>query len=204
MKITIMVEGKTEKAFKSYLLDFLEHRLSGRMPAMDFLPYHGRIPTANKLKRVVENLFKGRNPADYVIALTDVYTGTQPPEFLDAEDAKRKMRQWVGEEPRFYPHAAQHDFEAWLLPYWPKIQKLAGHNKTAPSGNPEKVNHGNPPAYRIIEIFRIGACNHVYVKTRDAASILRGNDLMVAINQCVELKAFINTILHVSGGELLL
>lgn len=204
MKITIMIEGKTEIAIKPYLRDFLRHRLSGRMPSLDFFPYHGRIPTANKLKRVVENLYKGRNPADHVIALTDVYTGTHPPEFLDAADAKSKMRQWVGDEPRFHPHAAQHDFEAWLLLYWPKIQKLAGHNKTAPSGNPEKVNHGNPPAHRLIEIFRIGTCNHGYVKTRDAGNILRDNNLLMAIDQCPELKAFINTILHVCGCELIL
>jgi hypothetical protein len=205
MKITILVEGKTETAFKTFLTEFLKGRLSDRMPSLDFFPYHGRIPTKEALKRKIKNtLYHDKNPADHVIALTDVYTGSQHPEFLDAADAKRKMRQWVGVEPRFHPHAAQHDFEAWLLPYWPKIQKLAGHNKTAPSRNPEKVNHGNPPAYRIIEIFRIGTCNHGYVKTRDAAAILRGNDLLVAINQCPELKAFINTILHLSGGELIL
>jgi hypothetical protein len=106
MKITIMVEGKTETAFKSFLTDFLQQRLSGKVPALNFFPYHGRIPTENKLKRVVETLYQGRNPTDHVIALTDVYTGTQPPEFLDATDAKRKMRQWVGEDPRFHPHAA--------------------------------------------------------------------------------------------------
>ncbi|MCP4699339.1 MAG: DUF4276 family protein, partial [Gammaproteobacteria bacterium] len=63
---------------------------------------------------------------------------------------------WVGKEPRFHPHAAQYDFEAWLLPYWTTIQRLAGHNKTAPGGVPEAVNHNKPPAYHIKEIFRIG------------------------------------------------
>ena len=42
MKITILVEGKTEKTFKPYLLDFLKHRLSGRMPAFDFFPYNSQ------------------------------------------------------------------------------------------------------------------------------------------------------------------
>jgi hypothetical protein len=53
--------------------------------------------------------------ADAVITLTDVYTGAN--EFKDAADAKDKMRQWVGVNDKFYPHAAQHDFEAWLLPF---------------------------------------------------------------------------------------
>jgi hypothetical protein len=171
------------------------------MPRLDVFPYDGRIPKADKLKRVVANLLQGNNAADHVVALTDVYTGTTPPDFRDASDAINQMRQWVGIEPRFHPHVAQHDFEAWLLPYWSTIQKLAKHNKGAPGGNPESVNHNNPPAYRIKEIFEIGHCRDSYVKPRDAGRILKDNDLLVAINQCTELKAFINTILSVCGAS---
>jgi len=201
MKIAVIVEGKTEKAFMPHLRGFLQSRLPGKMPKLDTLPYDGRIPKGDKLKRVVENLLRGVRAADYVIALTDVYTGTNPPDFTDAQDAKNKMRQWVGNEPRFHPHAAQYDFEAWLLPYWPTIQKLARHNRAAPPGNPEQVNHNNPPAYRIKEIFEVGQCRKSYVKPRDAGRILRENDLSEAVNQCLELKAFINTILSICGGE---
>jgi hypothetical protein len=203
VKIALIVEGKTEKAFLPSLREFLQGRLAGAMPRLDVSPYDGRIPKEGKLKRVVENLLAGRNPADHVIALTDVYTGTNPPDFIDAQDAKDKMRRWVGAEPRFHPHAAQYDFEAWLLPYWPTIQKLAKHNKAAPGGDPETVNHDNPPAYRIKEIFEIGKCRDSYVKPRDAARILRENDLSTAISQCSELKAFINTILSVCGGPVI-
>jgi hypothetical protein len=111
------------------------------------------------------------------------------------------MQEWVGDERRFHPHAAQHDFEAWLLPYWSHIQKLAGHNKTAPKGKPETVDHNNPPAFHIKEIFRIGGCRNDYVKTRDAGRILRDNDLSVAVSQCPELKAFANTIIELCGGK---
>ncbi|MDY6908915.1 MAG: DUF4276 family protein [Thermodesulfobacteriota bacterium] len=203
MKIVLIVEGKTEKAFLPSLREFLQGRLAGAMPRLDVFPYDGRIPKEDKLRRVVENLLSGRNPADHVIALTDVYTGTTPPDFIDAQDAKNKMRQWVGAEPRFHPHAAQYDLEAWLLPYWPTIQRLARHNKAAPGGNPETVDHHNPPAHRIKEIFEIGKCRDSYVKARDAARILRENDLSAAINQCIELKAFINTILSVCGGHII-
>ena len=203
MKISIIVEGKTEKAFMLDLREFLKPRLPGRMPRLDVFPYDGRIPKENKLQRVVEKLLQGRNPADHVIALTDVWTGTNPPDFQGAADAKAKMRQWVGTEPRFHPHAAQYDFEAWLLPYWPTIQKLAGHNRVAPAGNPETVNHISPPSYRIKEIFEIGRCRDSYVKPRDAGRILRENDLLTAINQCAELKAFVNTVLSISGGQVI-
>lgn len=203
MKISIIVEGKTEKAFMPHFREFLERRLPGNMPRLDPFPYDGRIPKGNKLKRVVASLLTGRQAADHVIALTDVYTGTNPPDFHDAPDAKAKMRSWVGPEPRFHAHAAQYDFEAWLLPYWPTIQRLADHNKTAPAGLPETVNHQNPPAHRIMAIFETGRCRDSYVKPRDAGRILRDNDLSISINACSELKAFVNTILTVCGGQII-
>ncbi len=146
-------------------------------------------------------LNSGRKPSDCVIALTDVYTGTHPPEFQDAQDAKAKMRHWVGHEPRFHPHAAQHDFEAWLLPYWPTLIKLAKHNSAAPPGDPESVNHGNPPAHRVKALFEAGTCRDSYVKPRDAGRVLRDNDLTVAIHRCPELKELVNTVLVVCGGH---
>ena len=181
MKISIIVEGKTEKAFLPSLREFLEHRLPGSMPRLDISPYDGRIPKEDKLNRVVNNLLQGKNPADHVIALTDVYTGSNPPDFEDAADAKAKMRRWVGNQPLFHPHAAQYDFEAWLLPYWSTIQRLAGHNKTAPAGNPETVDHDSPPSYRITEIFEIGRCRDSYVKPRDAGRNSTENNLSMVI-----------------------
>jgi hypothetical protein len=199
VKITILVEGKTEKAFKAHLLDFLRSRLAGRMPNVDPFPYDGRIPKEDKLRRVVEALLRnGKAPSDAVIALTDVYTGTH--DFVDAADAKQKMRAWVGNNDKFHPHAAQHDFEAWLLPFWSDIQALAGHNRRAPLGAPETVNHTRPPSHHIREIFRIGTCRDDYSKPRDANRILRGKDLSLSASRCPELKAFLNTILTLSGA----
>lgn len=200
MKIAIIVEGKTEKVFIPHLREYLKTHLPGNMPKLDPFPYDGRVPKGDKLRRVVASLLMGKNPADHVLALTDVYTGTNPPDFVDAADAKARMLAWVGHEPRFHPHAAQYDFEAWLLPYWTTIQKLAGHNRAVPAGRPETVNHHNPPAYRIKEIFETGRCRDSYVKPRDAGRILRENDLSIAVDQCPELKAFINTIIVVCGG----
>ena len=203
MKITLIVEGKTEKGFLPHLRKFLETRLPNKMPRLDVNPYDGRIPTGDKLKRDVQKLLSGRYASDHIIALTDVYTGSGPPEFLNAMDAKDQMRLWVGSEPRFHPHVALHDFEAWLLPYWASIQKLAGHNKRAPTGKPETVNHDNPPAYRIKEIFEIGNSRDSYVKPRDAGRILSKNDLAVAVAACPELKSFVNTIISVCGGVII-
>jgi hypothetical protein len=194
--ITILVEGRTEKAFKPHLTAFLRPKLEGRMPRLDFFPYDGRIPKEEKLRRKVETLLL--TGTDAVIALTDVYTGTN--DFADAADAKKKMRQWVGTESRFHPHVALHDFEAWLLPYWAEIQRIAGHNKNAPPGKPETVDHNHPPSHHIREIFRAGKCRDDYSKPRDANRILRDQDLGVAAAQCPELKSFLNTIITLCGG----
>lgn len=202
MKIAIIIEGQTETGFIKHLQKYLERHLRGNMPKFDLLPYDGRVPKGDRLKSLVRNLLTGfQTPADHVIALTDVYTGALPHDFSSASEAKNQMRQWVGSEPRFHPHAAQHDFEAWLLPYWADIQRLAGHNKSAPPGNPESVNHNKPPSAHIKEIFLTGNKGKRYVKPRDSDRILRNNDLSVAISQCSELKALVNTILRLCGSS---
>ena len=199
MKIEILVEGRTESAFKPVLLDFLRHRLPGSMSRLHFTRYDGRIPKEEKLRRVVENLLSGSDPVDAVIALTDVYTGTA--DFADAQDAKSKMQQWVGAVSNFFPHVALHDFEAWLLPYWGDIVRLAGHNLKAPGACPEKVNHNKPPAHRLQELFEAGRTRKSYNKPRDALRILKGKDLSIAANACPELKLFLNRIIGLAGGK---
>jgi hypothetical protein len=198
MKIAILVEGATEKAFEKKLCEFLQSRLGQRMPKLKLIPQGGRIPKEGKLKRIVENLLDN-DGYDAVIALTDVYTGTN--DFKDANDAKNKMNNWVVNNPNFYPHTALHDFEAWLLPYWETIQKMAIHNRSAPSGSPETINHNNPPANRIKEIFRIGKCKRDYNKPIDGKAILEKNDLMIAIRACPELKSFVNRIISLCDPD---
>jgi hypothetical protein len=198
MKIAILVEGATEMAFRKKLREFLESRLEQRMPRLDFKPQHGGIPREGKLKRIVEN-FLDNDGYDAVIALTDVYPGK--PDFKDANDAKEKMMTWVDKNPNFYPHTALHDFEAWLLPYWTTIQKRAKHNRSAPSGLPETVNHQKPPSYCIKEIFSLGQCKRDYNKVIDGKAILKNNDLMIAIKACPELKAFVYRIISLCDEE---
>ena len=198
MRIDILVEGATEMAFRKKLHEFLQSRLEQKMPKLRFIIQNGGIPKEGKLKLIVENLLDN-DGYDAVIALTDVYTGK--PDFKDANDAKEKMRRWVDNNPNFYPHTASHDFEAWLLPYWKTIQKLAKHNRSAPSGSPETVNHQKPPSYWIKEIFRTGKRGKDYNKVIDGMAILKNNDLMIAIKACPDLKAFVNRIISLCDEE---
>ena len=107
-RITILVEGNTEMAFKSHLTAFLRTRLEGSMPRLDLFPCNGRIPKKDDLRR---------NSRSFLDVWLRRGHGTFPrvhgtPDFRDAIDAKQKMRQWVGPNPQFYPHAAQYEFEA--------------------------------------------------------------------------------------------
>ena len=197
MKIAILVEGATEMAFREKLREFLQSRLQ-KMPKLRFIPQDGGIPKEGKLKKIVENLLNN-DGYNAVIALTDVYTGK--PDFKDANDAKEKMMIWVDNNPNFYVHTALHDFEAWLLPYWTTIQKLAKHNRSAPSDSPETVNHQKPPSFLIKEIFRTGKCRKDYDKVSDGKAILKNNDLMIAIKACPELKAFVYRIISLCDEE---
>lgn len=201
LKISIIVEGKTEKVFFPYLREFLQPRLTGNMPNLDPVVQNGRIPKEAKLQRIVKTLMLGTKPANAVIVLTDVYTGTN--DFTTAQDAKSKMNMWVGALPNFFPHVALHDFEAWLLPYWNRILEIAKHNQNPPGGPPETVNHIKPPSRIIAEVFERGECRDSYSKQRDANRILAGQDLNSSINSCPELKAFVNRILGLCGGQLI-
>jgi len=113
------------------------------------------------------------------------------------------MRQWAGPEPRFYPHAAQHDFEAWLLQYGDEIKNATGCNRNCPSGNPELVKHGKPPARYLHQAYRTGTRTRntrSYIKAIEPLAILRGQDLTVAAKKCGELRALLDTILTLCGA----
>ncbi len=199
VRIAILVEGSTETILKQPLQNFLTPLLTNQMPKLIFLRQNGRIPKREDLKRHVTHLLNSHPCADAVIALTDVYTGGN--DFQGAGDAKQKMREWVGKEPRFHPHVALYDFEAWLLPYWGDIQRLAGSNRASPNASPEHVNHGYPPARVLAEVFRTGTKGKVYSKIRDGSAILRDKDLNIAAQACPELRAFLNTIIAISQNK---
>lgn len=198
MKVAIMVEGKTEKAFLPKLREFIEPRVV-RMPRLDPVPFNGRIPKGDNLKKQVNALLSGKTPADHVVALTDVYTGGD--DFRTAEEAKRKMREWAGDDDRFHPHVALHDFEAWLIPFWATITKLAKCRKRRPNTPPEMINHQKPPCSLINELYLTGERKTRYIKAVDGKRILEKADLAVAATECPELRKLINTILNLAGAR---
>jgi hypothetical protein len=75
----------------------------------------------------------------------------------------------------------------------PKL-KFSPQGGRIPKGAPETVNHNKPHSYRIKEIFECGNSSS-YSKVIHGKRILKDNDLMIAIQACPELKAFVNTII---------
>jgi len=193
-----MVEGETERAFQQILRRFLDTRLHRGVLTLKFTTFHGALPTGEKLKRIVTIHLTGAKAYDHVIWLSDVYPGGR--HWKTAAEAKARAREWVGEEPKFHPHVALHDFEAWLLPYWDRIKAHSGSNRREPAANPESVNHSRPPASLLAETYRTGSKGKAYKKPIDAQAILKDQDLLIAINKCPELKAFVNTLLRLAGG----
>lgn len=63
------------------------------------------------------------------------------------------------------------------------------------------MNHQKPPSYWIKEIFKTGKCRKDYDKVSDGKAILKDNDLMIAIQACPELKAFVNQIISLCDEE---
>ena len=119
--IVLLVEGETEMALKGRLKEFLDKRAAAEgLPKMALRTKDIMTLNANRLRRRIA--LELRDPqVTAVIGLIDVY-----PNFGSAREAKDFLRQVTDGDPRFYPHAAQYDVEAWLLPYWKDICRRVG------------------------------------------------------------------------------
>lgn len=199
MTIVLLVEGDTEVALKGHLKRFLDGRAAvAQKPRV-------RLETRQNVVNESPERIRGRVERELrrpgvvaVVALIDAY-----PRFSRREEpataAKRYLREAVGENPRFHPHVALYDVEAWLLPYWDDIRSAVGGRLSRPGGNPEEVDGQNPPSHRLKQLYE--SAGKRYVKTIEMNRLLEGKDLTVAAGQCPEFRAFLNTLLELSGLE---
>ncbi len=199
-EIVVLCEGATEKSLKDVLKNFLDEKCKEAEKdrvRLTLVSVNGasELLKVDRLSALVNNHLK-RSGVMAVVGLLDV-VGPSGRRFKDGGEAIKTLKALLPDEKRFHAHAAQHDLEAWLLPYWDTAQKKAGHKKALPGPNPEKVNHDHPPSWHLQELFRLGGKR--YDKARDAAAILRGQDLTLAAAKCPQFKAFLNTLLNLSG-----
>jgi Domain of unknown function (DUF4276) len=194
MTVVLLVEGATETALKTKLKEFLDMRaeMEGK-PKVRFQTRDIMSLNPERLLRRVQ-LELERHDVTAVVGLIDVY-----PQFRDADEAKRFLREAVGNEPHFYPHAAQFDVEAWLLPYWDAICQRVGVQQNRPGSNPEQVNDQNPPSKRLQALYqRAKPKPRKYIKQNEMAAILHDKDLAVAAAKCGEFKSLLDTLLMLS------
>lgn len=188
MKIVIYSEGQTEMVLKNILHEFINQQRQARI-GIEIKPLKGKI-NCEEIKTRVE-LSLEKPDVLGVVVLCDVF-----PKFKKAEEAKAFMRECVGDDPRFYPHVAQYDFESWLIPFWDDICHKLKLRKQPPGANPEQINDTKPPSYHVKELY--GLANRQYNKIRDAHAILKGKDLSVIARACPEMKSFLNSLLRLS------
>jgi hypothetical protein len=194
LTIVLLVEGKTEAALKDVLKGFLDKRAAREGKAKVRLvtkPLDSRLLNQERVLDQVRMSL--RDPETVcVVGLLDVY-----PRFQSAQDARGFLRQAVGAETRFHPHAAQFEVEAWLLPFWKDICQKLGVQRQPPGGKPEEVNLQNPPSHHLSRLFKLAKRN--YDKPRDLKAILQGKDIETVAAQCPGFKAFLNTLLMCAG-----
>lgn len=173
------------------------------MPKLIARPLNSNVPPRRELIKIVRTLLQ--DESDHVIILTDVKGQNN---FKDAQDAiaeiKSRLLDPLEVDPRVFVHAAQYEIEAWLIPYWPRIQKLALSQKAKPSKTPEQINNQNPPSKRLEEIWRTGGSkSKSYNKVLHLPKILNGQNLEHASKECPTLKSFLNRLLTLSGAPTL-
>lgn len=193
MKIVLLVEGDTEQALKEHLKRFLDERTA--QAARDRVSLQTRSLRLDR-KDIEKRLRLELATKDTVavVALVDVY-----PYFDSPEAAKAFLLQAAGRDPRFYAHVARHDAEAWLLPFWEEICARVGVRKKAPGPHPEEIDGEHPPSERLEELYRLSKPPRKYIKPVEMNAILRGKDLTIIATSCPEFRAFLNTLLRLSG-----
>ncbi len=200
-EIVLLVEGRTETAIKPILKAFLDRRCESEgkpKVRLTTKPLDSSLLKEKTVRnRVVRNL---KRPGVLgVVALIDVVASGRPMRFANAAAAIKFLAECAPNESRYRAHAAQHDFEAWLLPYWDAICTRVKVTKNAPGANPEAVNHDHPPSRHLKELYRSAKPTKDYDKPRDALAILRGKDLLVSAEKCPQFKAFLNSLLDLAG-----
>lgn len=196
MKIIIFCEGRSERALRSCLSEYVQnHDSSLRRTGIDTRPLNGPV-IRKKLGRLVQ-LALDKQDVVGVIALTDVY-----PNYGDANDAKDTLRRQVtnrSRAERFRAHAAQYDLEAWLLPFWDEIAKKLGVKMKRPGTKPEHVNGNKPPSHHFQELYR--RAGDKYDKVIDGAKWLTADRLEKSSAECPELKAFLDSLVELAATD---
>jgi hypothetical protein len=130
--IVLIAEGQTEQAVRPVLKAFLDARCESKgTPKVRLDPIRLKAIGSGRKLRAVAGHSLARGNVACVVALRDVY-----PDFATANEAKEYLRSAMPADPRCRVHAAQYEFEAWLLPFWDDIRSRLGVEAHRPAAKP--------------------------------------------------------------------
>jgi hypothetical protein len=198
--VVVMAEGDTERAACGPLKQFLDQRAGTRPKVrLQINSFHGALKESEVRGRAQK--FLSDPNVIGVVALLDLY-----PQFKNGlSDARKTVTAWMPKNRRCHVHFAKHDFEAWLLLGWDAILSQSGvKSGLKPWGlHPEEINHNNPPAHRLTDLFQRGCPPRKYKKPIDGKKLFEKLDLPEVAKVCPEFKAFLNTLLTLAQYDLL-
>ena len=191
MRIVLLCEGTSELALKGALKTFLDEWCEQRglkRVKIAIKPFE-HSPNCKEIQRHLAR--HGQDPeVAGVIALTDVY-----PNFPNAGKAKDFLTGCAKDSPYkdiFVAHAAQYEFEAWLLPFWRDICGRLKVSAKEPGANYEQVDDQKPPSHHLKELY--SRAWRKYDKVAEATMILKRHPIEKAAESCPELQALLETL----------
>jgi hypothetical protein len=198
MKIVVLCEGYTERAVVSDLFSrWLNPRVSERI---------GIKPVRfNGWKQLVDDAprkagFHLRDPKVLgVIALLDLYGPTFYPEHLKSSEERRiwgtKHLKDHLEDPRYRPHFAVHEVEAWILAQPDILDPKVRRKLPGKAVNPEVVNSNQPPAKLLDDIYS-EVFGKGYKKVVEGNKLFSKLDPEIVYEKCPAFKALADDLLR--------
>jgi hypothetical protein len=204
MKIVVLCEGYTERAVVSDLFSrWLNPKVTERI---GFKPVR-----FNGWKQLVDDAPKKadihlRDPKVLgVVALLDLYGPTFYPDHLKNAEERRVWgtnhlsKQF--ENPRYRPHFAVHEVEAWILAQPTILDSKVRKKLPGKAQNPEEVNSTTPPAKLLDQIYS-EVLGKGYKKVVEGTKLFSKLDPEVVYTKCPAFKALADDLLSFCPEEI--
>ena len=201
MKVSVYVEGPSDKAGLEVLLEPIIRAGNQKGVGIRFFELQGKAPILDKVPRMAAEILK-QQPEDWVFALPDLYPMSSfddgPHKHRSFKDLERLLRGRFDARAdnlglsdavrtRVRIHCLKHDLEALLLAA-PEQLRQRLRTKDALRDwwcKPVEDQNDSKPPKRVVEaLFKKYRKNSKYVDTSDVPAILKGADLEMLEREC--------------------
>lgn len=203
MKFVLFVEGHTEqKAVPQFLKRWLDPQLT-KPVGVKPVRFEGWAEFHRDVRKKAHLHLEGAGSADViaVVGLLDLYGPTFYP---DNEKTAAKRVKWASQHfeervshERYRHFFAVHEVEAWLLSEPGIFNRSIQDGFPEKVGTPERINFDEPPA-RLLDRLYMQATRKKYKKVVYGYGLFGKLDPAIAYSQCPNLKALLDTMLHLA------